>query len=135
MLPYGRQSIDDDDVAWAQRADFGRFQCLGAVAGNGGGTLPSPWIEMPVGKIEPLGSTRQRDSRFVLSATSGDLWGDQEIFNFVFRTLEGDFAFTARIAERIWAPGSRWGKVGVMARATFDRYFASCQSMQKGKNG
>ncbi len=70
-----------------------------AVAGNADGSLPSPWLEMPVGKMEPLGATGWSNAACTLTTTRGDLWGEQDSFHFVFQTLNGDGAISARLVS------------------------------------
>jgi hypothetical protein len=54
-------------------------------------------------------------------ATSGlDIWQGGDRFQFAYKPVQGDFSFTAHVKERFWAPGSRWGKVGIMARQDCD---------------
>ena len=68
-----------------------------AVAGNAKGALPHPWLEMPVGKMESLGSSSWVNGELTLSSTRGDLWGEQDSFHYVFQPLNGDGAIAARV--------------------------------------
>jgi hypothetical protein len=70
-----------------------------AVAGNASGSLPRPWLEMPVGRLGTLGTTAYANGAVVLSSTRGDLWGEQDSFQYVFQPLNGDGTIAARIAS------------------------------------
>ncbi|MBI4603751.1 MAG: hypothetical protein HY721_17490 [Planctomycetes bacterium] len=56
------------------------------------------------------------DGSDTITGAGADIWQTGDQFQFAYVEAHGDFAFTTRISDRIWAPGSRWGKVGIMAR-------------------
>ncbi|MBI4602825.1 MAG: peptidoglycan DD-metalloendopeptidase family protein, partial [Planctomycetes bacterium] len=60
-----------------------------------------------------------RDS-YTLACNGLDIWEAGDQFHFAYRRVTGDFDLTARIRRRAWIPGSRWGKVGLMARQSLD---------------
>ncbi|MCX9078748.1 MAG: hypothetical protein OIN84_12320, partial [Candidatus Methanoperedens sp.] len=51
-----------------------------------------------------------------IEGAGNDIWADGDQFVFAYTSVAGDFSASVRIAEREFAPGSRWGKHGIMAR-------------------
>ena len=58
------------------------------------------------------------DDSYSITGGGVDIWQNGDQFQYAYREVSGDFSLTTRIADRLWAPGSRWGKVGIMARQT-----------------
>jgi regulation of enolase protein 1 (concanavalin A-like superfamily) len=56
------------------------------------------------------------DGSYSVLGYGSDIWTGGDQFQFVYKSMEGDFRFEAHVRERLWAPGTRWGKVGIMAR-------------------
>jgi hypothetical protein len=56
------------------------------------------------------------DGSYTVTGGGVDIWTGGDEFQFAYVEATGDFEMTARVAERVWAPGTRWGKVGIMAR-------------------
>jgi hypothetical protein len=71
--------------------------CNVVVGGNANGSLPGPWIELPVGKTDPLGSVTYANGTFTLKGRDGDLWGERDLFYYVCQPLKGDGTIVARI--------------------------------------
>ncbi|MGE5608750.1 MAG: PA14 domain-containing protein [Bacillota bacterium] len=71
--------------------------CNIVVGGNANGSLPGPWIELPVGKTEPLGAVSHANGTFVLTGRDGDLWGERDLFYYVCQPLKGDGTIVARL--------------------------------------
>jgi hypothetical protein len=54
---------------------------------------------------------------YAVTGSGTDIWQGGDQFQFAYREITGDFfVAVAHIKERQWADGSRWGKVGIMAR-------------------
>ncbi len=54
-----------------------------------------------------------------------DIWAGGDQFMYAYKEVSGDFSARVRIANQDFAPGSRWGKHGIMARqdcSTDSRY-------------
>jgi hypothetical protein len=68
-----------------------------AIADNAGGTLPAPWAQMPIGTRDSLGSVRIDQGAFAIDCRGGDLWGERDVFHYLFQPLEGDGRITARL--------------------------------------
>jgi hypothetical protein len=64
-----------------------------------GGFLPSPWVQMSVGKRGTIGETKFDNGRFTLEGFGGDLWGERDQFHFVYQPLDGDDTIVARVVR------------------------------------
>jgi hypothetical protein len=54
---------------------------------------------------------------YTVTGSGADIWTGGDQFQFAYKEQAGDyFILIAHAAEKQWAPGSRWGKVGIMAR-------------------
>ncbi len=51
-----------------------------------------------------------------LVGSGADIWTGGDTFTFAYQTVEGDFSARVTIQSNDYAPGSRWGKHGIMAR-------------------
>ncbi len=51
-----------------------------------------------------------------ISGSGADIWTNGDTFSFAYNTVEGDFSARVTYAATDYAPGSRWGKNGIMAR-------------------
>lgn len=71
------------------------------IAGNGSGTLPSPWGELPIGVAGPTGSARFADGVFTLTqaGAGAGTWGEDGGLRSVVCPLNGDGQIIARIAS------------------------------------
>ena len=62
------------------------------------------------------GATTESAGRYSVSGGGIDIWTGGDQFQFAHVRLQGNFDMKARMPAKMWAPGSRWGKVGIMAR-------------------
>lgn len=59
---------------------------------------------------------------YTVFGSGGDIWDGGDDFQFAYKHVEGDFVATARVVARgINRPGYRWGRHGLMARASCRR--------------
>ncbi len=70
-----------------------------AVASDSDGTLPTPWGQMPIGAKEQRGGATFTRGEFTLEGMGQELWGEQDVFRFIFQKLSGDGAITARLTR------------------------------------
>lgn len=56
------------------------------------------------------------EKSYTLKNIGEDIWWNGDSFTFAYLKVRGDFQFTAHIKDRVFVPGSRWGKHGLMAR-------------------
>ena len=79
-------------------------------------TLPPDWSNVDVGPTAASGAASFSGGTFTVHGAGADIWGTADQFQFVYRTLTGDGAITARVAtvEAV----DVWTKAGVMVRAS-----------------
>jgi hypothetical protein len=67
--------------------------------------------------IEDRGTADPGDDAYTITASGSDVWNGGDQLHFVYKTLTGDFAIQAKLAD-VKPPrrGGRWGKYGLMAR-------------------
>jgi phosphatidylserine/phosphatidylglycerophosphate/cardiolipin synthase-like enzyme len=83
--------------------------------------LPAGWQSHDIGSVGVAGAASASGGTFTVRGSGEDVWGGVDAFHFVYRTLSGDGAITARVTA---VNGTEaWTKVGVMIRGT-----ASAQS-------
>ena len=78
---------------------------------------------LPIGKSDP-GCLREpgqwiaseEEGVYVLGDSWGDVWQNGDNFTFAYDRVDGNFDLIAHIVERNPAPGTQWGKLGLMAR-------------------
>ncbi len=78
------------------------------------GALPTPWVEQDVGDVTQAGSATYTGGTFTVRGNGRDIWGTDDAFHFVYRTLTGDGQITARVATV--QNTFQWAKAGVMIR-------------------
>ena len=78
--------------------------------------LPSDWSNVDVGPAAVPGASSFNGGTFTVHGAGADIRGTADEFQFVYRTLTGDGAITARVAtiEAV----DVWTKAGVMVRAS-----------------
>jgi hypothetical protein len=54
------------------------------------------------------------------ATTGGDIWGDGDSFEFVYKFVKGDFDLSIQFSGKVFPPAGRWGKFGLMARQSLD---------------
>jgi hypothetical protein len=69
-----------------------------AVAGDGDGVLPQPWLEMPIAKLgtAPL---KWESRRLTMEDSFGNLWSQADGFRYVFQAISGDASIAARMQK------------------------------------
>lgn len=79
-------------------------------------SLPSDWSNVDVGPAAVPGASSFNGGTFTVHGAGADIRGTADEFQFVYRTLTGDGAITARVAtiEAV----DVWTKAGVMVRAS-----------------
>ncbi|NDJ60184.1 MAG: tandem-95 repeat protein [Chloroflexi bacterium] len=76
--------------------------------------LPAPWVGTDIGTPDPAGSASFNEDQFVLQSGTGDIWGVNDVFHYVYQPLNGDGEITARITAQ--NADSDWAKAGVMIK-------------------
>jgi hypothetical protein len=56
------------------------------------------------------------DGSYTITAGGEDIWQNGDQFHYAYKLVHGDFDIVAHVANRQWAPGTQWGKAGLMAR-------------------
>jgi hypothetical protein len=94
-------------------ASDGTFQGTATV-----GVVSAPWASQDIGGVGITGLAYDTNGSFTVSGSGGDIWGTSDQFRFVYRTMPGDGAITARVvSEQNTDP---FAKVGVMIRNSLD---------------
>jgi hypothetical protein len=57
-----------------------------------------------------------------ISGAGGDIWQTGDRFAFAYTEVAGDFSASVVITERAFPPGSRWGRLGILARQDCSPY-------------
>ena len=111
----------------------GSFGAAQVTATNGGTVTTIPHVPpapVPVGVfgdhrnvvLDPVCVVGQGDTvegpagTYTLTNVGNDIWQGGDTFQFAYNKVTGNFDVTAHIADRVAAPGARWGKHGLMAR-------------------
>ena len=78
--------------------------------------LPAPWQSGDIGAVGAAGRAGAGDGTITLAGAGADVWDTADAFRFVYQSLTGDGAITARVAsvQNVHA----WTKAGVMIRAS-----------------
>ncbi len=96
--------------------------------------LPAPWKSVNIGSQTPAGFTAfdSDSSRFLLESNSGDIWGSNDNFSFIYQKVAGDATLIARITSmsRI----NNWSKAGVMIRESLSSNAAYSMLMKTPSN-
>ncbi len=115
----------------------GSAVALGVSSGLAAPELPMPWLGQDIGAVGRTGngSFIASSASFSVTGAGADIWGTADALRYVFRSLDGDGAITARVASV--QNVSAWVKAGVMIRA--DTTAGSAQAMMmvtpsKGNN-
>jgi hypothetical protein len=61
-------------------------------------------------------ATRPAPGVFTVAGAGWDGWIDGDQFTFAYTQVAGDFSARVTVSDRSFAPGSRWGRYGIMAR-------------------
>ncbi len=85
---------------------------------SSGAGLPSGWSASDVGSVGVAGVATASGGSFTVRGAGADIWGNQDAFAYVWRTLAGDGRITARVASL--SGTDDWTKAGVMVRQTLD---------------
>ena len=79
---------------------------------------PSGWSCADVGSATPGGSQSVSGNTWTIAGGGADIWGTSDQFRFVWQSLPGDGAISARVVSQ--TDTSSWAKAGVMLRQTSD---------------
>jgi regulation of enolase protein 1 (concanavalin A-like superfamily) len=76
--------------------------------------LPDGWSSHDIGSVSAGGTAGADGRTFTVDGSGADIWSNADEFQFVHRTMSGDFSITARVAlvENI----NPWTKAGLMVR-------------------
>lgn len=85
------------------------------VAADGAGTLPRPWMELPVGTLSRVGRASLAAAQHRLQSSGADFWTEHESFHFVCRPLAGDGSIIARL-DRFQRSDPVGAVAGIMIR-------------------
>jgi phosphatidylserine/phosphatidylglycerophosphate/cardiolipin synthase-like enzyme/regulation of enolase protein 1 (concanavalin A-like superfamily) len=91
------------------------FTTAGTPSG-GGGSVPSPWLDVDVGAVGASGSASFANSTFTAAGAGADVWGTADAFHFVYQPVDGDATIVARVATV--QNTAAWAKAGVMIRSS-----------------
>lgn len=78
--------------------------------------LPSPYSHADIGAQSLTGSASYANGTFTLEGAGNDIWGTNDQFLYVYRTLSGDGEIVARVNSI--SNTNPWAKAGVMIRET-----------------
>ncbi|UFS72819.1 Ig-like domain-containing protein [Geomonas sp. RF6] len=79
-------------------------------------SLPTPWATTDIGPVTIAGSATYLNGTFGITESGIDIWGSGDAFRFVYKTMTGDGAITARVASL--QNTNSYAKSGVMIRET-----------------
>ena len=97
-------------------SDLGPDETVSTTIGTA--TLPSPWIDMDIGKVGQVGSASYASGAFTVKGSGDDIWDNADAFHFVFQSMTGDGSIVARVASIDYT--NPWAKAGVMIRESLD---------------
>jgi hypothetical protein len=78
------------------------------------GSLPAPWTTQDIGSPAVAGQATYASGTFTVVGAGEDIWGSNDEFRFVYRTLDGDGEIVARVASL--QNTDSWAQAGVMIR-------------------
>jgi hypothetical protein len=78
--------------------------------------LPSPWLNSDIGAVGAAGEACFENGVFTIKASGADIWGTNDEFHYVYRTLNGDGELIARVTSLNQT--NEWAKAGVLLRNT-----------------
>lgn len=91
--------------------------------------LPLPWATKDVGRAKPAGKTDFDGETFVLEAGGTDIGGVADSFRFVWLSMAGDGAVTARVVQPV---SSQYATLGVMMRQSLAANSTHASMLIKG---
>jgi hypothetical protein len=90
---------------------------LGAVVGaRADDAVAPPWHGADIGSPSLAGGTDNWASKFVTSASGGDIWSTSDQFHYTYYQLTGDGQLVARVQAQ--SSADPWSKAGVMMRSS-----------------
>jgi len=95
--------------------------------------LDAPWQHQDVGNVALLGDATLEDGTFTVHGSGDDIWGGTDQFHFVYHSLVGNGAITARVVSE--TENDSWTKAGVMIRETFDTHSRHAMTAVSPGNG
>jgi regulation of enolase protein 1 (concanavalin A-like superfamily) len=78
--------------------------------------VPSPWTSADIGSVGQSGTASFDNGTFFVSGSGSDIWGSDDSFQFVSRTLAGDGAIIARVTGI--SNTNTFAKAGIMIRGS-----------------
>lgn len=78
------------------------------------------FTSIDIGRATPAGKTVAVTNGFDLTSATGDVWGYQDNFRFLYQRVTGDFDFVARLQDL--AGAAYWTKAGLMLRSDLTDY-------------
>ena len=97
------------------------------------GNVSGDWTQTDIGGTHPAGLFTEAGGSLTLSAGGADIWGTNDEFRFVHKTLTGDGSITAKVDSLETADA--WTKGGVMIRDTADTGSSFGAVYATGTNG
>jgi hypothetical protein len=94
---------------------------------------PAGWTCADVGGATPAGDQALNGGTWTIDGGGTDIWGTSDKFHYVWQTLPGDGAMTARVDSQ--TNTGPWAKAGVMLRQTTDpgsAYYAAYTTPSNG---
>ena len=76
--------------------------------------LPSPWTSTDVGSVATPGIATHADGTFTVKGSGADIWGTADEFQYVHRSITGNFQVDARVVSL--QNVNVWTKAGLMIR-------------------
>jgi hypothetical protein len=80
------------------------------------GTLPTPWLSVGVGAVNPAGSAGFTSGVFTIQGSGSDVWGTQDAFQYVYQSLPADGEMVVRVTSVQNTNAN--AKAGIMLRAS-----------------
>ncbi|MGO4348647.1 S-layer homology domain-containing protein [Paenibacillus sp. MCAF9] len=80
--------------------------------------LPQPWKARNIGLKTGDASYDAADETFTLTGSSTDIWGNNDLLNYIYKPLHGDGSIIAQVT--VMEEMSEWAKAGLMIRETLD---------------
>jgi hypothetical protein len=124
-----------DGLSYTVGIDEGTFSFDGHVSGkpihgSSGSTVSPAVIDAGAALVDPdfehchdigyncpgAGAWNPEPGTVVLSGAGADIGSGGDQFRFAYLPVDGDFSVKVTVAAKQFAPGSRWGKFGLMAR-------------------
>ncbi len=86
------------------------------IDGDGGADFEHAHHIGPGSACADTGVSTEGDGSISITGSGPDIWTNGDTFRYAYSEVTGDFSARVTITDSDFAPGSRWGKHGIMAR-------------------